>query len=147
MVKSSKSKSARKQSKKAASTCVSKCDMKMWDRMNRNAVAWSIGLLIGAVIIVDIPVFRETFKSDCGSLGLNANSVSSQCSNCDCSSDNDNNNNNNADLSQFNRGMPLSRQSEATKQMEESMNAGKMYRLLLLVAVIFLGVYVFNSIA
>ena len=90
MVKSSKSKSARKQSKKAASTCVSKCDMKMWDRMNRNAVAWSIGLLIGAVIIVDIPVFRETFKSDCGSLGLNANSVSSQCSNCDCSSDNDN---------------------------------------------------------
>ena len=111
--------------------------------MNRNAVAWSIGLLIGAVIIVDIPVFRETFRSNCGSLGLNANSVSSQCDNCDCSGDD----NNNADLSQFNRGMPLSRQSEATKQMEESMNAGKMYRLLLLVAVIFLGVYVFNSIA
>ena len=111
--------------------------------MNRNAVAWSIGLLIGAVIIVDIPVFRETFRSNCGSLGLNANSVSSQCDNCDCSSGDDNN----ADLSQFNRGMPLSRQGEATKQMEESMNAGKMYRLLLLVAVIFLGVYVFNSIA
>ena len=145
MVKSSKSKSARKQSKKSASTCISKCDIKMWDRMNRNAVAWSIGLLIGAVIIVDIPVFRETFRSDCGSLGLNANSVSSQCDNCDCSSGDDNKNN--ADLAQFNRGMPLSRQGEATEQMEESMNAGKMYRLLLLVAVIFLGVYVFNSIA
>jgi len=146
MVKSSKSKSGRKQSKKTASCCVSNCECneKMWNRMNRNAVAWSIGLLIGAVIIVDIPSFRETFKSNCGN-GLDANSVSSQCDNCDCSSGDDNKNN--ADLAQFNRGMPLSRQGEATEQMEESMNAGKMYRLLLLVAVIFLGVYVFNSIA
>ena len=144
MVKSSKSKSGRKKSKKTTSCCVSECNEKMWDRMNRNAVAWSIGLLIGAVIIVDIPVFRETFKSNCGN-GLDASSVSSQCSNCDCNGDDDNKNN--ADLTDYNRGMPLSRQGEATNQMEESMNAGKMYRLLLLVAVIFLGVYVFNSIA
>ena len=141
MVKSSRSKSVRKQLKKM-SLCTTKCDQTLWSRMNRNAVAWSVVLLVAAVMIVDIPVFRETFVSNCGN--LDANSVSSQCQSCVCSSNDDKDNN--SDLSQFNRGMPLSRQSEAIKNMEESMNAGKIYRLLLLVAVIFLCVFIFKSI-
>ena len=123
MVKSSRSKSVRKQLKKMAS-CTTKCDQTLWSRMNRNAVAWSVVLLVAAVVIVDIPAFRETFVSNCGN--LDANSVSSQCQSCVCSNDDKDN----SDLSQFNRGMPLSRQSEAIKNMEESMNAGKIYRLL-----------------
>ena len=45
------------------------CDDRLWDHMNRNVVPWSIGLLLAAVIIVDLPVLSESFKVSKGQSG------------------------------------------------------------------------------